>query len=129
VTVSSPGFDRWARNSPLAAERVRQIEVARLREGAERSEAPSRRRGCRTELRKCAPQGKNPRGDALFPIDGGFGCSEYKNGGVCSQIRTGLDPELPDNWLFAGNFREFLPVIGKRTGIRCIDSITCKQIP
>src|ERR1700694_3524173 len=37
----------------------------RLREGAERSEAPSGRRGCRTELRKCAPQGKNPRGDAL----------------------------------------------------------------
>jgi hypothetical protein len=28
------------------------------------------------------------------------------DGGVCSQIRTGLDPELPDNWLFAGNFCE-----------------------
>ena len=102
MTVSSPGFDRWARNSPLAAERVRQIEVARLREGAERSEAPSGRRGCRTELRKCAPQGKNPRGDTLFPIDGGFGCSEYKNGGVRSLIRTDLSP---DKWHFAGNLR------------------------
>jgi hypothetical protein len=74
---------------------VRQIEVARLREGAERSEAPSGRRGCRTELQKCAPQGKNPRGDALFPIDGGFGCSEYKNGGVRSHMRTGLHCKFP----------------------------------
>jgi len=51
------------------------------------------------------------------------------NGGVRSRIRTGLDPEWPDKWLFTGYFHEFLPVIGKRTRIRCVDSITCKQIP
>jgi hypothetical protein len=27
------------------------------------------------------------------------------NGGVRSQIRTSLDAELPDKWLFTGNFR------------------------
>jgi hypothetical protein len=50
-------------------------------------------------------------------------------GGVRSQLRTGLGPEFPDNWLFTGYFRELLPVIGKCTGIRCVDSITCKTIP
>jgi hypothetical protein len=71
----------------------------------------------------------NPRRNALFGVVSEMYGLRRLDGGVCSQIRTGLDPELPDNWHFAGNFREFLPVIGKRTGIRCIDSITCKQIP
>jgi hypothetical protein len=69
---------------------------------------------------------QDPRRNGLFSIDDGFRSSGRLDGGVRSLIRTGLSP---DNWLFAGNFREFLPVIGKRTGIRCIDSITCKQIP
>jgi hypothetical protein len=73
--------------------------------------------------------GENPQRNGLSGVGPVIRGSVGLDGGVCSQIRTGLDPELPDNWLFAGNFREFLPVIGKRTGIRCIDSITCKQIP
>jgi hypothetical protein len=32
------------------------------------------------------------------------------NGGVRSQIRTGLDLEFPDKGLFTGNFRQKLPV-------------------
>jgi hypothetical protein len=81
--------------------------------------------------RRKGPNGlaKIPAENGPFAVDDGFYGMGRLDGGVCSQIRTGLDPELPDNWLFAGNFREFLPVIGKRTGIRCIDSITCKQIP
>ena len=52
-----------------------------------------------------------------------------KLGGVRSPIRTGLDSELPDNWLFTGYFREMLPVIGKRDRIRCVNSMTCERIP
>jgi hypothetical protein len=52
-----------------------------------------------------------------------------ENGGVRSQIRTGLDPELPNKWLFAGCFREWVPVIEKCTRIHCVDSTACKQIP
>jgi hypothetical protein len=52
-----------------------------------------------------------------------------KLGGVRSQIRTGLDPELPDKWPFTGYFRELLPVIGKRAGIRCGNSMACERIP
>ena len=57
------------------------------------------------------------------------GTSFSQDGGVRSQLRTGLDPELPDKWLFTGYFRELLPVIAKCIGIRCVDSITCKTIP
>jgi hypothetical protein len=37
------------------------------------------------------------------------------DGGVRSQIRTGLDLKLPDKWLFTGYFRGLLPVIGNST--------------
>jgi hypothetical protein len=33
------------------------------------------------------------------------------NGGVHSQIRTGLEAEFPDNGRFTGNFRQKLPVL------------------
>ena len=72
---------------------------------------------------------KNPRRNGLFSIDDGFRGSGRLDGGVRSHIRTGLDPELPDKWLFTGYFRKLLPVIGKGTRISCADSITCHQIP
>ena len=74
-------------------------------------------------------RGQDPRRNGLFSINDGFRGLGRLDGGVRSRIRTGLDPELPDKWLFTGYFHEFLPVIGKRTRIRCVDSITCKQIP
>jgi hypothetical protein len=61
-------------------------------------------------------------------IDGEIGAPNM-GGGVRSPIRTGLDPELPDKWPFAGNFRELLPVTGKLARIRCINSMTYKRIP
>jgi hypothetical protein len=72
---------------------------------------------------------QDPRRNGPFSIDDGFRGSGRLDGGVCSQIRTGLDPELPDNWLFAGNFRQMLPVIGKRARIRCVNSMICERIP
>jgi hypothetical protein len=39
------------------------------------------------------------------------------DGGVRSHIRTGLEQELPDNWLFTGYFPEFGPVIEKMRGL------------
>jgi len=48
---------------------------------------------------------------------------------VRSQIRTGLELKLPDKGLFAGYFRELLPVIGKCAGIRYVNSMACERIP
>src|SRR6266550_9286270 len=38
----------------------------------------------------------NPRRSALFGVDSGKGGLRRLDGGVRSQMRTGLDPELPD---------------------------------
>jgi hypothetical protein len=46
---------------------------------------------------------------------------------VRSQIRTGLDPGLPDKWLFTGYFRELLSVIAKCMRIRCANSTTYNE--
>ena len=56
---------------------------------------------------------QDPRRNRLFSIDDGFYGSGRLDGGVRSQLRTGLDAELPDNWLFTGYFRELVPVIEK----------------
>ena len=56
---------------------------------------------------------QDPRRNRLFSINDGFRGSGRLDGGVRSQIRTGLDPELPDKWLFTGYFRELVPVIEK----------------
>jgi hypothetical protein len=46
-----------------------------------------------------------------------------KLGGVRSHIRTGLEPELPDNCHFTGYFPEFGPVMEKCTRIGRIFSM------
>ena len=73
--------------------------------------------------------GKNPRRNGPFSIDDGFRGSGRLDGGVRSQIRTGLDPGLPDKWLFTGYFSELLPVIAKCTRIPYVNSTTYEQIP
>jgi hypothetical protein len=57
----------------------------------------------------------NPRRSALFGVNWGKGGLRRLDGGVRSQIRTGLDLKLPDKWLFTGYFRGLLPVIGNST--------------
>ncbi len=69
---------------------------------------------------------QDPRRNGLFSIDVGFYGSGRLDGGVRSQIRTGLSP---DKCPFAGYFRELLPFIGKRAGIRCVNSMASKGIP
>ena len=54
---------------------------------------------------------KNPRRNGLFLIDDGFRSSGRLDGGVRSQIRTGLHLEFPDKGRFTGNFRQKLPVL------------------
>ena len=66
---------------------------------------------------------KNPRTNGLFSIDDGFCGSGRLDGGVRSHIRTGLEPELPDKWLFTGYFPVFGPVIEKCTRIERIFSM------
>src|SRR5882762_4200136 len=71
----------------------------------------------------------NPGRSALFGVDSGKGGLRRLDGGVRSQMRTGLDPELPDKCLFTGYFCELVPVIETCTRIRYVDSMACKQIP
>src|SRR5438552_1343159 len=52
----------------------------------------------RSNTRQESPQ------NGLFSIDAGFRDSGRLDGGVRSQLRTGLVAELPDNWLFTGYF-------------------------
>jgi hypothetical protein len=72
---------------------------------------------------------ENPRRNALFGVVPETCGLRRLDGGVRSQLRTGLDPGLPDKWLFTGYFRELLPVIAKSTRIPYVDSKTYKQIP
>jgi len=78
----------------------------------------------------------NPFGTRLSPISLGYislryillpmspGLDKCQYGGVRSPMRTGLEPELPDNWLFAGYFPQFGPVIENPTSNRCSTSMT-----
>ena len=65
----------------------------------------------------------NPRRNALFGVVPETYGLRRLDGGVRSQIRTGLSP---DNCPFAGYFRELLPFIGKRAAIRCANSMASK---
>jgi hypothetical protein len=71
----------------------------------------------------------NPRRNALFSVVPETCGLQRLDGGGRSQVRTYLDPGLPDKWLFTGYFRELLPVIAKSTRIPYVDSKTYKQIP
>ena|SRR6266851_774169 len=73
--------------------------------------------------------GENPHRNGLFGADPEICGLEGLDGGVRSQMRTGLDPELPDKCLFTGYFCELSPVIETCTRIRYVDSMACKQIP
>ena len=66
---------------------------------------------------------RNPRRSALFGVDSGQGGLRRLDGGVRSHIRTGLEPESPDNCLFTGYFHEFGPVMEKCTRIGRIFSM------
>jgi len=48
----------------------------------------------------------NPRRNALFGAVPETRGLQGLDGGVCSQIRTGLDPQIPDNGRFAGTFHQ-----------------------
>jgi hypothetical protein len=68
---------------------------------------------------------ENPRRNGLFSIDDGLRGSGRLDGGVRSQIRTGLS-------LTVALYREYLPIgpdVAKRIGIRGANSIACKKIP
>jgi len=54
---------------------------------------------------------ENPPRNGLFGVGPGIRGSVGLDGGVRSQIRTRLDRDLPDKWLFAGYFGELVPVI------------------
>ena len=54
---------------------------------------------------------QDPRRNGLFSIDDGLRGSGRLDGGVRSQMRTGLHLEFPDNRRFTGNFRQKLPVL------------------
>jgi hypothetical protein len=71
----------------------------------------------------------NPHRNGLFYVGLEIWGLVGLDGGVRSQIRTRLDPELPDKWPFTGYFCELAPVIEKCTRIHCLDSMACKRIP
>ena len=52
---------------------------------------------------------KNPRRNGLFSIDDGFRGSGRLDGGVCSQIRTGLRWQFPANREINREFRDSGP--------------------
>ena len=70
--------------------------------------------------------GENPRRNGLSGAGTGICGFVGLDGGVRSQIRTGLSP---DKCPFAANICELVPVIEECTRIRSVDSIACEQIP
>ena len=68
---------------------------------------------CRRRPKEQNDTGENPRRNGLSGAGTGICGFVGLDGGVRSHIRTGLEQELPDNWLFAGYFPEFRPVIEK----------------
>jgi hypothetical protein len=89
--------------------------------------------GLRDRKRHRRPKERNDTGEntprnGLSGVDAGICGFVGLDGGVRSQIRTRLDPELPDKWHFTGYFCKLASVIEKCTRIHCLDSMACKQI-
>ena len=74
-----------------------------------------RDRKCHQRPKERNNTGENPHRNGLFGAGPEICGLEGLDGGVRSQIRTGLDLKLPDKWLFTGYFRGLLPVIGNST--------------
>jgi len=82
-----------------------------------------RDRKCHQRPKERNDTGENPHRNGLFGAGPEICGLEGLDGGVRSHIRTGLEPESPDNCLFTGYFHEFGPVMEKCTRIDRIFSM------
>jgi hypothetical protein len=65
------------------------------------------------ETRNAQNRQQDPRRNGLFSIDDGFRGSRRLNGGVRSQIRTGLHWQFPGNREIYREFRDFAAFGGR----------------
>src|ERR1700676_1335829 len=72
---------------------------------------------------------KNPRRNGLFLIGDGFRSSGRLDGGVRSQVRTGLRLQFPDKCRFTGNFSRNTGFCTKPLVSCAVISKACARIP
>src|SRR5216683_1487649 len=87
------------------------------------AEISLRDRKCHQRPKERNDTDENPHRNGPFGAGREICGLEGLDGGVRSHIRTGLEPELPDNCLFTGYFPEFGPVMEKCTRIDRIFSM------